>query len=63
MYFGIHWVTLRKVMDVMFGRRNWVGKHTSAIWNMVPLCLMWTIWRGRNRQCRVYRESVASNFL
>lgn len=21
------------------------GKHSFAIWNMVVLCMMWTIWR------------------
>jgi len=46
MYFGIHWVPLGKVMDVMFGGRNWGGKHTSAIWNMVPLCLMLDYMEG-----------------
>uniref|UniRef100_A0A7N2LFT7 Uncharacterized protein n=1 Tax=Quercus lobata TaxID=97700 RepID=A0A7N2LFT7_QUELO len=25
------------------------GKHSSDIWKMVPLSLMWTIWRERNR--------------
>ena len=26
------------------------GKHSSSIWNLVPLCLMWCIWRECNRQ-------------
>ena len=25
----------------------WLGKHWSHIWNLVPLCLMWCIWRER----------------
>ena len=25
------------------------GKHSSDIWKMVPLSLMWTIWREHNR--------------
>ena len=24
------------------------GKNQSSIWNLVPLCLMWSIWRERN---------------
>ena len=47
--FGIHWVLLGKVMYVMFGCRNWVGKYTSTIWNMVILCSKWTIWKVCNR--------------
>ena len=29
---------------------NWLGKHSSNIWNIVPLCLMWCIWKECNRQ-------------
>ena len=38
----------KKVIDLLFGWRNWVVKHLSDIWNMVSLCLMWTIWREQN---------------
>ena len=27
-----------------------MGKHSSYIWNLVPLCLMWCIWKERNWQ-------------
>ena len=47
--FGIHWVLLGKVMYVMFGCRNWVGKYSSTIWNMAILCSKWTIWKVCNR--------------
>ena len=26
-----------------------LGKHSSSIWNLVPLYLMWCIWRERNQ--------------
>ena len=29
---------------------NGLGRHSSAIWNMVPICLMWTIWKERNQR-------------
>ena len=29
---------------------EWLGKHSSHIWNLVLLCLMWCIWRERNRR-------------
>ena len=36
--------------DFLFSWWNWLGKHSSSIWNLVSLCLMWCIWRERNRQ-------------
>ena len=46
--FGISWVLPKSVADTLFGWRNWLGKHSSSIWNLAPLCLMWCIWRERN---------------
>lgn len=46
--FGIHGVLSRRVADLSFGWRNWFGKHSSGIWNLVPLCVMWTLWREKN---------------
>ena len=39
-----------KVIDLLFGWYNWFGKHSSGVWNLVPLCLMWRLWQERNRQ-------------
>jgi hypothetical protein len=46
--FRVHWVLPRQVADLLFGWHNWFGKHHSHIWNLIPLCLMWTVWRERN---------------
>ena len=32
----------------MFGWKNWFGKHSSDIWNIAPLCLMWILWNEQN---------------
>ena len=48
--FGISWVPLHTVQDCLFSWWNWLGKHPSNIWNLVPMCLMWCIWRERNRR-------------
>ena len=48
--FGISWVLSCTVQDCLFSWWNWLGKHSSNIWNLVPLCLMWCIWRERNRR-------------
>ena len=47
--FGIHWVILAKVIELLFGWHNWFGRHSSEVWNLVPLCLMWSLWQERNR--------------
>ena len=41
--FGISWVLPRLVADTLFGWWNWPGKHSSSIWNLGLLCLMWCL--------------------
>ena len=48
--FGLSWVIPRSIPDLLFGWWNWVGKHSSQIWNLVPLCILWCIWKERNRR-------------
>ena len=48
--FGIDWVMLGSVVDLLFCWYHWLGKHNSDIWNLVLGCLMWTIWTERNRR-------------
>ena len=47
--FAILWVPSHSVTGFLFSWWNWLGKHSSHIWNLVPLCLTWCIWRDRNR--------------
>ena len=35
----------------------------SSIWNLVPLCLMWCLWRERNRQTFEDMESSGDQLL
>jgi hypothetical protein len=46
--FGVCWVFPNSITDLLYGWFNSFGKPDSIIWNLVPLCLMWTIWRERN---------------
>ena len=48
--FWISWVLPRSVESNLFGWWNWLAKHSSSIWNLAPLCLMWCLWRERNRR-------------
>ncbi len=50
-------------MDLLFGWRNWFGKQSSDVWNLVLLCVMWTIWRERNRHIFKDVESPGSQIL
>ena len=48
--FGISWIPLCTMSDLLFGQWNWLGKHSSHSWNLVPLCLTWCIWKERNQR-------------
>ena len=48
--FGVQWVLPATVADLLFGWWNWLGKHSSDIWNIVPLYLMWILWWERNQR-------------
>ena len=44
--FGVSWVLPITLPNFFFR----LGKHLSNVWNLVPLCLMWCIWRECNRR-------------
>ena len=48
--FGIDWVMLGSIEDLLFCWFHWLGKHSSDIWDLVSGCLMWTLWFERNRR-------------
>ena len=48
--FGIHWVMPESVMNSLFCWRNWLGKHGSDTWNLIPGCLMWIVWKEQNHR-------------
>ena len=59
--FRIHWVMPKMVAELLFGWQNWFGKCSSAIWNLVPLCLMWLVWEWHSYNISWFRFSVLSN--
>ena len=48
--FGLSWVILGSTPDLLFGWWNWLEKYLSQIWNLVLLCILWCIWKERNRR-------------
>ena len=47
--FGIEWVMPQRVLDLLACWNQMGGRDISrVIWRMVPLCVIWCIWRERN---------------
>ena len=46
--FGLSWVISRSTPNLLFGWWNWLGKYSSQIWNLVPLYILWCIWKEHN---------------
>ena len=40
-----------------------VGEHSFDIWNLIPLCLVWCIWRERNICTFEHVESSGDQLL
>ena len=38
--FGLSWVIPRSIPDLLFGWWNWLGKHSSHVWNLVSFCIL-----------------------
>ena len=44
--FGVTWVMLGRMKECLGSWRGQRGNRTSKkIWRMVPLCVMWCLWR------------------
>ena len=57
--FWWHWVgSLWAGGGVIIWLVQWIRKLSSDIWNLVPLCLMWTLWHERNR--RTFEDAAKS---
>ena len=57
--FGVRWVMPKNVVSLLSAWWNWLGSHTSNVWNMVPTCLMWLIWKECS--ARTFEETFNSS--
>ena len=48
--FGVQWVMPDTIVSLLFAWRNWLGTYPSKVWNLVPACLMWLVWKEYNAQ-------------
>ena len=64
--FGVKWVISDRIRDLLFSWQNLFGKHSSSIWNMVPACLLWTLWTELNRRifekCECSKSHLVESF-
>ena len=52
-FFGIHWVMPRHVIDLFDCWQGSLRRHQNLVlWRVIPHCLMWCLWRERN--ARIY---------
>jgi len=67
-WFGLSWVMPRRVVD-LFACWWKAGRSRSAVvWKMVPICILWCVWKERNIRCfedleNSMEDIVASFFL
>ena len=56
--YGIHWVMPGSVEGLLSCWHQWLGKHNSNIWNLIPGCIMWIVWLERNRRSFENKEKT-----
>ena len=61
--FGIDWVMPGSVVELLFSWYHWIGKYISDIWDLVPGCLMWTVWFERNWRSFEDEEKTVAQLL
>ena len=50
--FGVSWVMPLSVVRLFACYQGRFGRHRNGvIWKVVPLCVMWCIWKERNSRC------------
>ena len=60
--FGVSWVMPQSVMGLLACWQGSFGRHRNGyIWLMVPHCLLWCLWRGRNSRCFEDKERSISD--
>ena len=48
--FRVQWVFPETIKEVLFSWRGpFVRKKRKKIWNSIPLCIFWTVWKEMNR--------------
>jgi hypothetical protein len=55
--FGMYWVMPKRIVDVFASWKGRLGRHKNRhTWEVVPHCVMWSLWRERNARTIEDRE-------
>jgi hypothetical protein len=57
-WFGLCWVMPGSVRELFACWWSSGRSRSAVVWKMIPLCLMWCIWRERNIRC--FEDSLRS---
>jgi hypothetical protein len=49
--FVVTWVMPEGVLELLACWHSQQGNISAEVWRIVPLCVMWIIWRERNEKC------------
>jgi hypothetical protein len=55
---GLNWVMPSSVKELMACWCSGGRTRSAVVWKMIPLCIMWCIWRERNARC--FEDSARS---
>lgn len=56
--FGVLLVVPSKMDYLLFGWRNWFGKHFLDVWNLTLLFVIWLVWKEHNSLTFENREGL-----
>ena len=56
--FRIHRVMIGSIANLLIHWRNLFRKYRLNVWNLVPGCLMWIVWREQN--CCSFEDTISS---
>ena len=55
--FGVSWVLPSSMRELLLSwHGSFVGRKRKKVWQAIPLCLLWTIWKERNNRALDNKE-------
>jgi len=61
--FGMSWVIPRRVVDLFSCWWKAGRSRSAAVWKMVPICILWCVWKERNLRCFEDLENSMENIV
>ena len=47
---GASWIFPKTIKEAIYSwKGTFVGRKRKKLWNSIPLCIFWTLWKERNR--------------